>query len=322
MPAHAPDRILVTGLGGFTGRHLRPLLEHHGHEVHGIAAPNEPAGERMYTVDLLDGAALAAVLKRVQPQRVVHLAAISFVGHGDAAEIYATNIVGTRNLLRALADMPGAPLSGVLLASSANIYGNADRDPIAEDCPPQPMNDYAVSKCAMEQMAALWADRLPLTVVRPFNYTGVGQGVQFLIPKIADAYRRRLPELELGNIEVERDFSDVRDVAEAYRRLIELAPRGVFNVCSGQATSLREVLALARELTSHAPAVRVNPAFVRANEVKRLRGSGAKLDAAIGTWPRRSMRETLMWMLEAQETEASAARSVPPPPPSTQRTQR
>jgi GDP-6-deoxy-D-talose 4-dehydrogenase len=302
MQARAPSRILVTGLGGFTGRHLQPLLEQHGHEVHGIAAPNEPTGERVYPVDLLDAAALAAVLKQVQPQHVVHLAAISFVGHGDAAEIYATNIVGTRNLLRALADMPaspGAPLAGVLLASSANIYGNADRDPIAEDCPPQPMNDYAVSKCAMEQMAALWADRLPLTVVRPFNYTGVGQGVQFLIPKIADAYRRRLPELELGNIDVERDFSDVRDVAEAYRRLIELAPRGVFNVCSGEAISLREVLALAQELTGHAPAVRVNPAFVRANEVKRLRGSGAKLDAAIGTWPRRSMRETLRWMLEA-----------------------
>jgi nucleoside-diphosphate-sugar epimerase len=293
-------RVLVTGLRGFTGRYLQPLLERDGLQVHGIAAPGEPVAERVHTVDLLDADGLTRVLRDVRPQHVVHLAAISHVAHGDVAEIYATNIVGTRNLLRALAETPpdaAAPLRGVLLASSANIYGNAERDPIGEDCPPQPMNDYAVSKCAMEQMAALWADRLPLTVVRPFNYTGIGQSPSFLIPKIADAFRRRAPELELGNIEVERDFSDVRDVVEAYRRLVHASPAGVFNVCSGTATSLRQVLALAGELTGHSPAVRVNPAFVRSNEVRRLRGSGARLDAAIGTWARRGMRETLAWML-------------------------
>ncbi|CAG0931993.1 GDP-6-deoxy-D-talose 4-dehydrogenase [Planctomycetaceae bacterium] len=292
----APCRVLVTGLGGFTGRHLQPVLEARGHEVHGIATPNEPAAERLTPVDLLDAQGLSRAVARVRPQYVVHLAAISFVAHGDAAQIYATNIVGTRNLLEAVAALPACP--GVLLASSANIYGNATHDPIAEDCPAQPSNDYAVSKCAMEQMAALWAERVPLTIVRPFNYTGVGQSENFLIPKIAAAFRRRASELELGNIEVERDFSDVRDVVEAYARLLERSPRGVFNICSGEATSLRQVLSLAGELTGHMPTVKVNPAFVRANEVKRLRGSGARLDAAIGTWRRRGMRETMRWMLE------------------------
>jgi GDP-6-deoxy-D-talose 4-dehydrogenase len=293
-------RVLVTGLGGFTGRYLLPVLEAEGHEVHGIAAPDHPAPGRVHQADLLDARRLAEVVREVRPQHVVHLAAISFVAHGDAAEIYGTNIVGTRNLLQALAEAPpdnASPLRSVLLASSANIYGNAEREPIAEDCPPRPMNDYAVSKYAMEQMAALWSDRLPLTVVRPFNYTGVGQGVQFLIPKIVDAFRRRVPRLELGNLDVERDFSDVRDVVEAYRRLVQESPGGVFNVCSGAATSLREVLALAADLTGHMPQIEVNPAFVRANEVKRLRGSSAKLDHAIGGWARHSMRDTLAWML-------------------------
>lgn len=295
----AGGRVLVTGLRSFTGRHLQPLLEGRGFEVHGIVAPGEPAGERAHEVNLLDADGLARVVQQVQPTHVVHLAAISFVAHGDVSEIYATNIVGTRHLLRALAERPAgaAPVQGVLLASSANIYGNSEREPITEDCPPSPMNDYAVSKFAMEQMAALWAERLPLTIVRPFNYTGVGQGTQFLIPKIVDAFRRRAPALELGNIDVERDFSDVRDLVEAYARLLQHAPKGVFNVCSGQATSLRQVLDLASELSGHALEVRVNPAFVRANEVKRLRGSSAKLDAAIGTWPRRSLRDTVGWML-------------------------
>jgi len=296
MSPGAAGRILVTGLAGFTGRHLRPLLEQHGHEVHGIAALDEPGAAQLHAADLLDAARIAQVVRELRPQHVLHLAAVSFVAHGDAAEIYATNIVGTRNLLRALADADTPPHS-VVLASSANIYGNATQEPIVEDCPPQPMNDYAVSKCAMEQMAALWSPRLPITVVRPFNYTGVGQSENFLIPKIVAAFRRRAPEIELGNIDVERDFSDVRDVCEVYRRLIALAPGGVFNVCSGEAISLREVLALAQELTGHAPAIRVNPEFVRDNEVRRLRGSGAKLDAAIGRWPRHPMRETLRWML-------------------------
>lgn len=297
MASESPGRTLVTGLGGFTGRYLQPLLEQHGHEVHGIVAAKEPQAARAYPVDLMDAEGLAEVVRRVQPRQVVHLAAISFVAHGDAAEIYGTNIVGTRNLLRALAALPQPPAS-VLLASSANIYGNATREPIDESCPFQPANDYAVSKCAMEQMAALWADKLPLTIVRPFNYTGVGQAAHFLIPKIVQAFRRRLPQIELGNTDVERDFSDVRDVVEAYRRLIELSPRGVFNVCSGRATALGEVVATAQQLSGHSIEVRVNPEFVRANEVKRLRGSSEKLDAAIGTWPKRSMRETLRWMLE------------------------
>jgi nucleoside-diphosphate-sugar epimerase len=230
------------------------------------------------------------------------LAAISFVAHGDAQEMYLTNIVGTRNLLQSLADAAdaGLGLRTVLLASSANVYGNTLREPITEDTPPQPMNDYAVSKCAMEQMAALWSAQLPLTVVRPFNYTGVGQSLSFLIPKIVDAFRRRAGEIELGNIEVARDFSDVRDVVEAYRRLLSLSPRGVFNVCSGQALSIREVLGQLEKITGHALAIRVNPAFVRGNEVARLRGSGDKLVSAIGAWPRRAMQETLRWMVEGK----------------------
>lgn len=158
-----------------------------------------------------------------------------------------------------------------------------------------------MSKLAMEYAARLYAGRLPLIMARPFNYTGVGQAESFLIPKIVNHVRRRAPLIELGNLDVARDFSDVRNVVQLYRRLLE-APAAVgqtFNVCSGQAWSLNEVLAMVREISGHDFEVRVNPAFVRQNEVKTLLGSRARLDAVVGEVPEIALRDTLRWMLEA-----------------------
>ncbi|WP_247646423.1 NAD-dependent epimerase/dehydratase family protein [Deefgea sp. CFH1-16] len=112
-----------------------------------------------------------------------------FVAHGDVDAIYRSNVVGTRNLLQAIKLAKHRPRA-VLLASSANIYGNTDIDCIAESTPPAPANDYAVSKIAMEYVAKLYADDLPLIIVRPFNYTGVGQAPQFLLPKIVGHFAR------------------------------------------------------------------------------------------------------------------------------------
>ncbi len=293
-----PARVLVTGLNGFTGLHLEASLRANGYEVHGTVREGEATDDRRHVAELTDPAALRDLISKVQPTHVVHLAAISFVAHGDIDDMYRTNVVGTSHLLRALADAGGPSLRTVLLASSANVYGNTEVDPIDESQPFRPANDYAVSKVAMEYMASLWSDRLPLTIVRPFNYTGAGQSKQFLIPKIVDAYARRAPFLELGNIDVERDFSDVRDVVGAYCALLDKPPQGVLNVCSGVACSLRRVLAMAEEISGHSLEVRVNPAFVRANEVHRLRGSAARLEARLGAWSPRPLRDTLGWMLE------------------------
>jgi nucleoside-diphosphate-sugar epimerase len=246
-------------------------------------------------IDLLDASAVQAVVDRVRPKYVVHLAAIAFVAHGDVDAIYRTNIIGTRNLLAALEGNSG--LRCVLLASSANIYGNALADPITESTPAQPVNDYAVSKLAMEFVAELWRERLPITVVRPFNYTGAGQSLNFLVPKIVDAYLRRATTIELGNLLVERDFSDVRDVVSAYCGLLQAAPGGVVNICSGHAYSLDAVLRIAQEVSEHALEVRVNSAFVRKNEVHRLCGSNERLRGLLPGWKPRPLLQTIEWML-------------------------
>ena len=294
-------RALITGIAGFTGQHLARELEGAGHDVVGLTHAGGKTSERVRACDLCDSSGLREVVAEFRPDFVVHLAAVAFVAHGDVDAIYRTNVVGTRNLLVALAAQPSAPRA-VLLASSANIYGNADLDVIDESVPPSPANDYAVSKIAMEYMASLWKSQLPITFVRPFNYTGVGQSLDFLLPKIVDHLKRRAAVIELGNLDVERDFSDVRMVVQCYRRLLEaqsLSARSgdVFNVCSGVGHTLREVLRVGSDIAGHAPDIRVNPAFVRANEVKRLVGSKLALEKLIGPVTPVQLQETLRWML-------------------------
>ena len=185
-------RALVTGLGGFTGRYLASELEAAGYRVFGTAHGNDPLGPDMFAVDLGNREDLHRVVAEVRPDVVAHLAAISFVAHGDVEAIYRVNVVGTRNLLEVLAGLDKRPMA-VLLASSANIYGNAAVEVIDELVAPSPANDYAVSKLAMEFMARLWLERLPVVIARPFNYTGVGQSESFLLPKIVDK-----PEAEIA----------------------------------------------------------------------------------------------------------------------------
>lgn len=297
-------KALITGVDGFTGRYLAIELQRAGYEVFGLVykplAEDIPGVKSVYACDLCDMANLSRIVAEIQPDVVAHLAAIAFVAHGDVDAIYQTNLLGARNLLESLVCL-NKPLRSVLIASSANIYGNTAGGVLDENTPPSPANDYAVSKLAMEYMAKLYQSRLPITIVRPFNYTGVGQSESFLLPKIVNHIRRKASVIELGNLHVARDFSDVRMVVQYYRRLLE-SPAAVgetFNVCSGQAYTLDEVLAMVRTLADYNFEVRVNPAFVRANEVKILIGNRSKLDALVGSVANIELIDTLRWMIEA-----------------------
>lgn len=305
LSAKQPPRVLITGLQGFTGRHMATELGHNGYEVWGIG--NTLADDpRTLQADLTDSASLLAAVQTIQPQYVIHLAGIAFVGHGQPKAFYDINLVGTRNLLEALAPVADK-LKCVLLASSANVYGNLQGGLLNEFNPTNPANDYAVSKLAMEYMAKLWAPRLPVVIARPFNYTGVGQSDSFLIPKIVSHFVHKRDTIELGNMDVWREFNDVRDVVHAYRMLIEAAPVGqTVNVCSSNLVSLRDALALAAELTGHQLNACVNTAFVRANEVLKLGGDTTLLKTFVPDWQPRPLRETLAWMI-ATETNVNKA---------------
>lgn len=290
-------RVLVTGTSGFTGRYLADALRRENYWVVGFGTGETPAQETM-PCDLTDAIAVREAVARVQPEYVVHLAALSFVGHRDPEAFYRVNLFGTLNLLATLAALDVVPKK-VIVASSANVYGANAREVIDEDVCPAPVNHYACSKLAMEHMAATWFDRLPLVLARPFNYTGVGQDEQFLIPKIVDHFRRGERVIELGNLDVSRDFSDVRDVVAAYRALLgsDAVSRTV-NICSGQATALRDVIDMMSTLAGYEIEVKVNPAFVRSNEIPVLRGSRERIGQLTGWRPELSLHRTLQWMFE------------------------
>jgi len=288
--------VLLTGADGFTGDYARAELEAAGYTVIG-AVMGAPRNAAEVSLDITSLADCTQVVQNIRPDYVMHLAGISFVAHANASDFYLVNVIGTTNLLQALVDADVHP-KRVLIASSANVYGNA-AGILSESQPAAPVNHYAVSKLAMEHMAHTWFDRLPIVITRPFNYTGIGQSQQFLVPKIVDHFVRRADVIELGNLDVERDFSDVRFVARAYRGLLEHDCAGqTVNICSGRPYTLRLILQMMQTISGYNIEVRINPAFVRASEVTTLVGSPTKLHSILGQMTEFPLEETLHWMAQ------------------------
>lgn len=289
---------LVTGASGFTGPYLVQALQARGYHVFGMGTESCSSCETLIC-DLTNDADVRQQVARARPDYVIHLAGISFAGGDDVESFYRVNLIGTLNLLEALGRLDTSP-DKILVASSANVYGANARGEVDESVCPRPVNHYGCSKLAMEYMVATWYERLPIIQTRPFNYTGVGQDERFLIPKIVGHFRRCEPVIELGNIEVSRDYSDVRDVAEAYVALMESDARSeIVNICSGKAISLKQVIESMQVLSSHEIEIRVDPVLVRKNEIPRLLGSNERLRQLTGFVPEIVLENTLRWMYAA-----------------------
>lgn len=280
-------KILVTGADGFTGKYFTAEAIKNGHEIIALKS------------NLNDVASLNKEVLSVIPDAVVHLAAISFVGHKNDDEFYHVNVIGTLNLLKALIQSCPTP-PRILIASSANIYGTPDIEMIDELVIAAPVNHYAVSKLAMEFMVKTYFDKLPIVITRPFNYTGAGQHENFLIPKIVAHFQRGEKFIELGNLDVSRDFSDVRDVVTSYLNLLDSnVSSTIVNICSGQAIALREAVRMMNIIAGYEIEVKVNSAFMRANEIPRLCGNNDYLKKLIKFSPKYTFDQTLKSMFNA-----------------------
>lgn len=267
-------KVFITGIKGFTGRYLEDYLSFKGFIVFGTTF-TEPKAKNHFYCDILDKDSLLDVLSKVKPNYVIHLAAISFVASENIQKIYDVNILGTLNLLEAIEKLDFIPKK-ILIASSAAVYGNVEGELLESDCP-QPVNHYGNSKLVMENMVKQYFNKLNIILVRPFNYTGVGQESHFLIPKIIAHYKNHKTEIELGNIDVYREFNDVNFVVRCYTKLlVSEAKSEIVNVSTGNALNIKEILTIMKGIAGYEIIVNINPKFVRKNEIKLLKGSAKK----------------------------------------------
>lgn len=267
-------RVLVTGSNGFTGKAIMPYLKSNGYEVFGfskhVSGPNE------FAVDLLDAKAVADVIEKIKPDYVLHLAGIALPGFPDIELMYKINMFGTKNLLDAIQNNK-PDIKKVIVASTAHVYGITDGNPVKESHNLAPTSHYGNSKLAMENIARLYMDKLPIIITRPFNYTGKGQSTDYVIAKIIEHYRQKKAEITLGNIDIVRDFSYLDDVLYYYLQLMQTDKNGfAVNLCSGVGTSIRQLIEHLDEIARYKMKVNSdntllrpqdNPVFVGSDEL-------------------------------------------------------
>jgi GDP-4-dehydro-6-deoxy-D-mannose reductase len=258
---------------------------------------------------------VSTALADARPEVVYHLAALSSVGRSwdEPARTLADNVSGAINLLEGIRHQ--APDARVVWVSTCEVYGGPETLPIAEAAPLRPANPYAVSKAAGEMLASVYADAhgLDLVIARPFSHSGPGQRPIFLLSSLArqaaEGRRAGASRLRIvtGNPETRRDFTDVRDVIDAYRRLAAPGPAGAYNVSSGRSVSAAEQVRLLAEVIAPIEIEHVvDPSRVRAHEVMDLRGDPARLSADTGWEPRIPLRQTMADAIDWWEDQLAA----------------
>ncbi len=291
--------VLVTGAAGFTGRAVCLALAAAGYHVHGMALrEGECPGVQLHSCDLLNKQRVTELLAVIKPDQVVHLAARAFVASDDFDAFYQVNVLGTCNLLDAARD---SGVKRVIVASSANVYGvPPDASALREDALPAPVSHYAASKLTMEHMARTYRDDFSLVITRPFNYTGPQQHPSYLIPKLVANFKGRAARIDLGNLGVARDFTSLDDVVDAYVKLAQQpSVTGTFNICTGIAISLSELVERLVAITGHRPEIVSNPEWVRRHDIPILCGDNTALRTSTGWRPTKDISDILISMLNS-----------------------
>ena len=322
-------RALITGGTGFVGKHLVPFLQRFGWHI-AILAENgcaDFANVECYRVDVRDQDSVRFALQDFKPQHIYHLAAISCVGLSwtDSRLTYEVNVFGTLNVFEAAMSL--ATAVRVLNVSTAQVYAPS-MSPLTEDAPLRPDNPYAASKAMSEFLRVQWRKLGGgMVTVRAFNHTGPGQSADFVLSSIAKQFAEieaglREPKLVMGNTHVKRDFTDVRDVVEAYALLLEKGQvNEIYNVCSGRARSIEEIIREFKSLTAIQVDVETDPGKQRIGENECVCGTPNKIKAATGWEPKIRLCTTLQdllsyWRAAIRENHtcvnvASIAESVP-----------
>jgi GDP-4-dehydro-6-deoxy-D-mannose reductase len=306
--------MLLIGARGFLGGHLREAAAAAGLRM---VAPERHGADGAPACDLLDPGSVAACVESARPDLVVNMAGSASVAASweDPAACFAVNATGVLHLLEAVVRL--APTAHVLCVSSAEVYGEprAERLPFREDGPLEPLTPYGASKAAMEAICGQYAraGRLRVATVRPFNQIGPGQGSAYAASgfarqiALAEVAGAEQVELSVGNLSAARDFTDVRDTAGALLEVSLQGLTGVYNLCSGRALGLEELVERMAEATSLPLRVAVDPSLRRPKDPSIVYGDPTRLREATGWEPRIPLERTIADLIDWWRSELTAA---------------
>ncbi len=273
--------VLLTGGDSFTGKYIKELLK------------NKKIGFYELKSDLRNPKSLHDELSVIDFTDVIHLAGLTSITATNIKSYYDINCTGTLNLLEVFKDKD---INKFIFASTANLYGGTNKI-ISESSPVSLKNHYSMSKYLAENIFELYKEFFKVIIVRPFNYTGVGQSNKFVIPKIIEHFVKQKKIINLGNIDVFREFNDVRYVARCYLDLLETDKQiEVVNICTGNVYSIREVLDILYKITNHTINVRIDNKLCRNNEIELLKGDPCCINK-ITKYNNYSFTDTLSWMI-------------------------
>ncbi len=315
-------KIFISGASGFVGSTLARYLDFPENEIYGTSFPHKPkplglkCSNDIRYLDIRREGDITEFIKETRPDRVFHLAAVSNVGCSweKRRETIETNILGTQHVFEALRKY--SPQTRVLFVSSSDVYGDASMDDraLCEDDDTKALSPYAYSKIGGELLSRFYADveGLYIVIARSFPHTGPGQSPDFVcsdwayqIAKIEEGSKE--PVMKVGNIDVKRDFSDVRDVVKAYVQLLEKGRKGeIYNIASGKAVSLQKILDMLLSFSYLSIKVQVDSQRLRKKDILCLRGDNSKIRKETGWKPEISLRQTLEDLLEYWRNEKNS----------------
>ena len=297
-------KAFITGISGFVGKYLAKYLLDKGFEVYGIDKRKEQIkGCKVESCDVLNKEKLAGVINKTMPDFIFHLAALSSVkqSFSNPEATKKVSVEGTRNLLEAVIAANICPR--ILIVSSFQVYGNTEKLPIKETNELLPVSPYGKARVEQEKLCREYFKKLKIIIVRSINHTGPGQSTEFVWPsfakQIAEIEKGKEDELKVGNLDVERDFLDVRDVVKAYSLAVErCAPGEIYNVCSGKKYNLGKMLDVLKSQSEKEVKVVVDKERIRKTDVPALYGDNSKFAKATGWKPEIAFEQTLRDILD------------------------
>jgi GDP-4-dehydro-6-deoxy-D-mannose reductase len=298
-------KALITGIGGFVGPYLAENLIKHKYKLFGLDRNKSEVNEcKCYACDITDEKAVEDIIAEVKPDVIFHLAGQSSVekSYREPELTFRINVDGTNNIFAALINCNIKPR--ILIVSSSDVYGAPKALPIDESAELQPKSPYAKSRVEQEEISLRYHDEfgIPVIISRSFSHTGAGQQEKFVCSnfakQIALIKKGKQSVIKVGNIDVKRDFTDVKDMVEAYRILAEKGAAGeIYNSGSGKSYLLREVVGILADAAKVKPVIEQESSRVRANDPENIRCDNSKL-VSLGWKPKIAFEKTLKDLLD------------------------